>query len=99
MKKEIRINQKELEKWWNILNNWEIPKDLKKPMTRKKHASISLSKNPQKFIEDFDNGEEAKKQFIRGAFAVVDYIINWKLPDLLKIKNRIIGKNFLSRYE
>lgn len=57
MKKEkIEIDKKQLEKWWEILNHWELPKEFPQPMT----------------------GD--KKQYIRGAFEVVDYFITWKYP-------------------
>ena len=64
MKKEIKINQGELEKWWDILNKWGLPKEL------------------------WSRGGD-EKQFIRGAFAVVDHIITWKYPKFIKRKSKL----------
>jgi hypothetical protein len=63
-KDQITINQKELEKWWNKLNKWELPEGLRKTL-----------------------GDE--RQFIRGAFAVVDHIITWEYPKFIKRKSNL----------
>ena len=73
MKKEIKINQEELEKWWHTLNKWELPRGLREPNT----------------------GDE--KQFIRGAFAVVDSIITWKYPKFMKKKSRLTPQKYEKR--
>ena len=65
MNKKLKINQKELEKWWDELNKWKLPQGLRKP-----------------------SGDE--KQFIRGAFEVVDHIITWKFPGFIKRKSKLI---------
>ena len=38
--REIKINQKQLEKWWKELNTWHFPKDFRKPLTGNERQAI-----------------------------------------------------------